>query len=149
MASELLDRLLNDIKTAMKERNESTLMALRTLHAQIKDATTNAGKDATDEAVVAVIAKSLKQLGDSLTQFDAAGRKDLADKARAEIEICKRYQPPQMPEAEVEALVRAAIAETGATSRKDMGKVMQAVLASAKGRVEGRAVSQIAGRLLP
>jgi uncharacterized protein YqeY len=149
MAAEFLDRLLEDIKSAMKSRDQETLTALRTLHAAIKDATTNAGKDPTDEAVAAVVAKLLKQLADSFEQFKAAGRTDLSDKAEKEIAIYRKYQPQQLDAAAVEALVKEAIAETGATSKKDMGKVMQAVMAKAKGKADGKTVSGIVGRLLP
>ena len=149
MAVEFLEKLLADIKTAMKERDNDTLVTLRTLHAAIKDATTNAGKEPTDDAVAAVVAKSLKQLGDSFEQFKNAGRADLATKAEREIAICRKYQPQQLDAAQIEALVKDAVAETGATTKKDMGKVMQAVMAKAKDRADGKTVSGIAGRLLP
>lgn len=149
MAAVFFEKLLEDIKTAMKSRDNDTLMALRTLHAAIKDATTNAGKEATDEAVAAVVAKSLKQLGDSFDQFSKAGRTDLADKAAREIAICKKYQPEQLGAADLEAFAKEAIAETGAASKKDMGKVIQAVMAKAKGRADGKSVSQIVAKLLP
>lgn len=143
------DKLLEDIKSAMKNRDQETLTALRSLHAAIKDATSNAGKEATDDAVAAVVAKQLKQLNDSFEQFTGAGRADLAEKAEKEIAIYKNYQPQQLDAAEAEVLVKAAIAETGAASKKDMGKVMAAVMAQAKGRIDGKTVSGIAGKLLP
>lgn len=143
------DKLLEDIKTSMKNRDQETLTALRTLHAAIKDATSNAGKDVTDDAVAAVVAKLLKQLGDSHEQFSKAGRADLAAKAAKEIGIYKNYQPQQLSAEEAEAVVKEAIAETGAASKKDLGKVMQAVMAKAKGRIDGKTVSGIAGKLLP
>ena len=149
MATEFLNKLLDDIKTAMKGRDNDTLVTLRSLHAAVKDATTNAGKEPTDEAVAAVVAKSLKQLADSFEQFKAAGRADLASKAEREIAIVKNYQPQQLDAAAVEALVKEVIAETGAASKKDMGKVMQAVMAKAKGKADGKTISGIAGRLLP
>lgn len=149
MASEFLDKLLADIKTAMKDRDMDTLTALRTLHALVKDGTTNAGKDPTDEAVSAIVAKALKQLADSQDQFTKAGRTDLAEKASREIALYKKYQPEQLDAAAVETIVREAIAETGATSKKDMGKVIQAAMAKAKGRADGKTVSQSVARLLP
>lgn len=149
MASEFLDKLLADIKTAMKERDSDTLVALRTLHAQVKDGTTNAGKEPTDEAVSAIVAKALKQLADSLDQFTKAGRADLAGKAEREIAIYRKYQPAQLDAAGIEALVREAIAETGAASKKEMGKVIQAAMAKAKGCADGKSLSQAAARLLP
>ena len=149
MAAEFLEKLLGDIKTAMRERDGDTLTSLRSLHAAIKDATTNAGKDATDEAVGAVVAKLLKQLADSFEQFKAAGRADLAGKAEREIAIYKKYQPQQLDAAAVEVLVKEAIAETGAASKKEMGKVIQAVMAKVKGRADGKTVSGIVSKLLP
>jgi len=149
MGAELLERLLADIKTAMKERDNDALVPLRTLHAAVKDATTNAGVEPTDEAVAAVVTKQIKQLADSAAQFANAGRKDLAGKAEQELGLYRKYQPQQLDQAAVEALVREAIAETGAAAKKEMGKVIQAVLAKAQGRTDGRTVSQIVGRLLP
>lgn len=149
MAAEFLDRLLEDIKIAMKNREQDTLASLRTLHAAIKDATTNAGKDPTDEAVAAVVSKALKQLTDSLEQFKAAGREDLASQAAREMALYRKYQPQQLDAEAIEALVREAIAETGAASKKEMGRVIQAVMAKARGRADGKTVSGIVGRLLP
>ena len=148
MASTFLDTLLNDIKTAMKERNQEVLVPLRTLHAQIKDATSNAGKEPTDEAVAAVVAKAIKQLTDSATQFRQAGREDLATQADREQALYARYKPVPLDPAALEALVREVIAETGATTKKDMGRVMQAATARAAGRADGRALSQLVGKLL-
>lgn len=149
MAAEFLDRLLEDIKIAMKNREQDTLASLRTLHAAIKDATTNAGKDPTDEAVAAVVSKALKQLTDSLEQFKAAGREDLASQAAREMALYRKYQPQQLDAEAIEALVREAIAETGAATKKEMGRVIQAVMAKARGRADGKTVSGIVGRLLP
>ena len=143
MASPLFDQLMNDIKTAMKSGEKELLVVLRTLHAQVKDATVNQGKEETDADVATVVAKSIKQRQDSVTQFKAAGRDDLANKELQELEWVKRYQPQQLSEAEVTTLVEKAIAECGATSRKDMGKVMQALQPLVKGKADGKLVSQI------
>lgn len=148
MNATLLDKLLADIKTAMKERDSDTLTSLRTLHAAVKDATVNAGRDADDAAVAAVVARQIKQLTDGASQFSAAGRTDLAGKAEREAALYRRYQPEQLDAAAVETIVREVMAETGAVAKKDMGRVMQAVMARTKGRADGRAVSQIVGRLL-
>jgi hypothetical protein len=115
----------------------------------VKDATVNAGKEPTDEAVAAVVARLLKQLADSFEQFSKAGRADLSGKAEREIAIYKKFQPQQLDAGALEALVKEAIAESGATSKKEMGKVMQAVMAKAKGRADGKSVSALVGRLLP
>jgi uncharacterized protein YqeY len=139
----MLDKLLADIKTAMKAQAPETLTALRMLNAQIKDATVNAGKDPTDEAVATIVAKAIKQRQDSVEQFKAAGRNDLADKEQREIELFRAYQPQQLGAAEIEALVRKVIAETGAAGKKDLGKVMQVLMPQVKGKSDGKLVNQI------
>lgn len=143
MGSPMLDKLLADIKTAMKAQDPDKLTALRMLNAQIKDATVNAGKDPTDEAVATIVAKAIKQRQDSVEQFKAAGRNDLADKEQREIELFRAYQPQQLGAAEIEALVRKVIAETGAAGKKDLGKVMQALMPQVKGKSDGKLVNQI------
>lgn len=143
MASALLDMLLADIKAAMKSQNADMLSTLRMLHAQVKDATTNAGKDPTDELVAVIVAKAIKQRQDSVEQFKAAGRVDLADKEQREIDWFRKYQPQQLDQAAIEAIVRAVIAETGAAGKKDLGKVMQALMPKVKGRSDGKLVNQI------
>ena len=149
MASEILDRILADIKEAMKAKASDTLMALRTLHAAIKDQTVNAGVEATDETVGAVIAKALKQRADSVEQYAAAGRTDLVEKEQKEIDLFRVYQPRQMDRAEIEVVVRECIAESGATSKKEMGKVMQVLMPKVKGRADGKLVNQVVLSLLP
>ncbi len=143
MASVMLDTLLADVKTAMKSQNPDLLSALRMLHAQIKDATVNAGKDPTDEAVAAILAKAIKQRLDSVEQFRAAGRQDLAEKEQREIEWFRKYQPQQLDQVAIEELVRKVVAETGATGKKDLGKVMQALMPQVRGRSDGKLVNQI------
>ena len=143
MATSVLDALLADIKIAMKAQNQDALSALRMLHAQIKDATVNAGKEPTDEAIASIVAKAIKQRQDSVEQYRAASRADLADKEQREIELFRKYQPQQLDQATIEALVRKVIAETGASGKKDLGKVMQALMPQVKGRSDGKLVNQI------
>lgn len=139
----IAEQLMNDIKTAMKSGEKERLVTLRSLHAQIKDATVNAGKDMTDDAVVAVIAKQLKQRADATAQFRQAGRHDLADQEDREIAILRTYQPVQLSEAEIESLVKEAIHTTGATTKKEMGKVMAALMPKVKGKADGALVNRI------
>jgi uncharacterized protein YqeY len=143
MSSPLLDMLLSDIKNAMKARDQETVGALRVLHAQVKDATTNAGKEPTDGDVATIVAKALKQRAESVEQFRTAGRNELADKEQREIELFRKYQPRQMGRPEIEELVRKVISETGAQGKKDMGKVMQALMPHVKGKSDGKMVSEI------
>jgi uncharacterized protein YqeY len=144
----IAETLINDIKTAMKAGEKDRLQTLRSLHAQIKDATVNAGKDMTDDAVTAVIAKQIKQRADALAQFRAANREDLAVIEEAEIAILRAYQPAQLSEAEIEALVVEAIQATGATTKKEMGKVMAALMPKVKGKADGSIVNRIVGSKL-
>ncbi len=148
MSSKLLDDLLADIKSAMKNRENEKLTALRTLHAQIKDATTNAGKEATDGEVAVIVAKAIKQRLDAAEQYKQGARQDLVDRELAEAELFKKYQPQQLGQAEIEELVRKAIAETGAAGKKEMGKVMAVLMPQVKGRADGKLVNQIVQGLL-
>jgi uncharacterized protein YqeY len=148
MSSKLLDQLLDDIKTAMKSRAAEQLTALRMLHAQIKDATVNLGRETTDEAVAAVVAKAVKQRQDAIEQYRLGGRGELADKEQREIDWIRKYQPEQLDAATLEALVRAAIAESGAAGKQDLGKVMKALMPKVKGRADGKQVNEIVQRLL-
>lgn len=139
----LADKLMADIKDSMKSGAKDRLVTLRSLHAQIKDATVNAGKDMTDDAVIAVVARQIKQRVDAIAQFKAAGRDDLVANEEREIAILKSYQPAQLSEAEIEALVVKAVAETGATTKKEMGKVMAAIMPHVKGKADGALVNKI------
>lgn len=149
MASAILDRILADIKDAMKAKDAARLTALRGLNSVIKDQTVNAGVEATDDVVVSVIAKAIKQRSDSVEQYTAAGRQDLVDKEQKEIDWIRAYQPRQLERAEIEALVRESIAESGATCKKEMGKVMQVLMPKVKGKADGKLVNQVVQALLP
>jgi len=149
MASALYDRLMADMKNAMKARNTLTVNAVRGVIAKVKDLTVNAGKEITDDVVVAVVAKGVKQREESIAQFESAGRADLAANEKAELEFIKGYLPTQLSEAEVADVVKATIAELGATSKKDMGRVMKEVMARVKGQADGKLVSKLVGAALP
>ncbi|MBQ6010400.1 MAG: GatB/YqeY domain-containing protein [Kiritimatiellae bacterium] len=149
MASALYDRLMADMKNAMKARNTLTVNAVRGVIAKVKDLTVNAGKEITDDVVVAVVAKGVKQREESIAQFESVGRADLAANEKAELEFIKGYLPTQLSEAEVADVVKATIAELGATSKKDMGRVMKEVMARVKGQADGKLVSKLVGAALP
>jgi uncharacterized protein YqeY len=144
-----MEQLMQDIKTAMKAGEKERLTTLRSLHAQIKDATVNAGLDLTDEAFVAVVAKQLKQRADAATQYRDAGRPELADIEDRESEILRAYQPAQLDEATLSALIDEAIAASGATSRKEMGKVMGLLMPKVKGQADGTLVNRLVAAKLP
>lgn len=148
MASEILDRLLADIKEAMKARDKDRLETLRFLHAEIKNFQVDERKEPTDEDVAAIVGKAIKSRQDAIEQFKAGGRDDLAAKEQFQIDICKAYQPEQLSEAEIESLVDEVIAKTGATGRKDTGRVMKEIMPRVKGKADGRLVSAVVGRKL-
>jgi hypothetical protein len=103
----------------------------------------------TDLEVVAVVRKEAKKREDSITQFTQAGRMDLADKEKSELTFLKTFLPEQLTPEKMEALVKEVIAETGATSKAQMGTVMKAAQAKAAGQADGKTLSQIVQRLLP
>ena len=143
MASPLLDQLLNDIKQAMKAKDKQTLLALRTLHSEIKNVGIEAKRDVTDEDVSVVVARAIKQRNDAIAQFRDGGRDDLVVKEQAQIDLYRNYQPKQLDRAELEALIDQAIEEVGAETRRDMGKVMKTLMPKVKGKADNKLVSQI------
>ena len=148
MASAILERLLADIKLAMKARESERLETLRFLHAEIKNFEVNERKEPTDDEVAAIVGKAIKSRQDSIEQFQAGGREDLVAREQAQLKICKAYQPEQLGEAEIEALVDEVIEQTGAAGKKDTGKVMKELMPRVKGKADGRMVSAIVGRKL-
>ncbi len=148
MPSRLLEQLMQDVKQAMKERDQARLTTLRMLHAQVKDATVNQGKEPTDDDVLTVVNRAIKQRLDAVQQFRQGGREDLAGKEEQEIACLRRYQPAQLSAAEIEVLARKAMAEAGASSAADTGKVMKILMPQVKGRADGKLVSQVVSGLL-
>lgn len=146
---EMYDKLMADMKSAMKAKDMMAVNAIRGIIAKAKDLTVNAGKEMTDDAVLGVIAKGVKQRDESIAQFEAAGRAELAEGEKAERAFLQKYLPAQLSEAEVSAIVKAVIAETSATSKKDMGKVMKETMARTKGQADGKLVSRLVGAALP
>ena len=149
MASAMYDRLMEDMKAAMKARDMSSVNTLRGVIAKIKDLTVNDGKEMTDDVALAVIAKAVKQREESIAQFTAAGRAELAENERKEQAFLAKYLPAQLSEAEVAEVVKAVVAETGAASKRDMGRVMKEVMARVKGQADGKLVSKLVGAALP
>jgi hypothetical protein len=127
MASPTYDRLRADIVTAMKARDAATTTALRTADAQIKRAAMDANKDIDEPLVIATLRKAVKNLADARSEFEKGGRADLVAANTAEIAVLEKYLPQGLDPAKLEALVTEVIAATGATSKKDMGKVIGAL----------------------
>jgi len=144
----LKTKLTDDMKTAMKSGDKERLGVIRLVNAAIKQREVDERIQLDDAQVLSVLEKMLKQRRDSVTQFEAAARNDLADKEKFEIGVIQDYMPQQMTAAEVDAAIGAAIAESGAASAKDMGKVMGAVKPKVAGRTDmGRLSELVKARL--
>jgi uncharacterized protein YqeY len=145
----LNDKVGADITTAMKAKDAARLSALRMLKAAIMNKGVEKGRDLEDAEVLQVVASLVKQRRDSIEQFSKAGRTDLVEKETGEIAVLEAYLPPAATAAEIDAAVSAAITETGASSPKDMGKVMKAVMPMLAGKnADGKAVSEAVRRKL-
>ena len=134
-------QLTEDMKTAMKAGEKDRLGVIRLINAGLKQREVDERIEITDAIVLAVLEKMVKQRKDSISQFEAAGRTDLADKEKAELAILSAYMPEQMSEAEIVAEVQAAVAQTGAAGPQDMGKVMGVLKPKLAGRADMTAVS--------
>lgn len=139
----LKERITQEMKDAMRSGEKERLGYIRMLQAAIKQREVDERITLDDNQVLAVIEKMIKQRREAIAQFEAGGRADLAAKELAEVALLQTYMPEPLSQAEVEALVAAAIAETGAASVKDMGKVMALVKTRAAGRADMSAVSAI------
>ena len=137
----LKDRINDDMKAAMRARETERLGAVRLLLAAIKQREVDERITLDDAAITSVVDKMIKQRKDSISQFEAAGRTDLADKEKAEMAILSAYMPEQMSEAEIVAEVQAAVAQAGAAGPQDMGKVMGVLKPKLAGRADMTAVS--------
>jgi uncharacterized protein len=145
----LSDKVNGDITAAMKAKDAPRLSALRMMKAAIMNKGVEKGRDLEDAEVLQVFASLVKQRRDSIDQFSKAGRTDLVDKETAEIAVIEGYLPPAASAAEIDAAVADAVAETGATSPKDMGKVMKAVMPKLAGKnADGKAVNEAVRRKL-
>ena len=140
----LEERISQDYVSAMKARNSELSSALNFLRAQIKNVKIDKRvEQVSDEEIVAVIKKQIKQRLDSITQFKAGGREDLAAKEESEIAIYKPYLPLEMSPEQIKTVVDDIIKSTGASSVKDMGKVMKDVLAQLAGKADNQIVSAL------
>lgn len=137
-----------DLKEAMRNKDKIRMSAIRMLKAAIKKQEIEKRGSLTDEEIVDVISREIKQRRDSISEYEKAGRQDLVDKEQAEVDILMTYLPKQLTEEEIRSLVQQVIAEVGAKSKADMGKVMSAIMPKVKGRADGRVVNQIAQQLL-
>ncbi|MGX8794662.1 GatB/YqeY domain-containing protein [Fusibacter sp. JL298sf-3] len=134
---------MDDLKIAMKEKDKVRKSVVTMLRSAIKQIEVDQRCDLEDDAIVDIIAKQIKQKNNAIEEFQNGGRPDLVEEAQEEIRILKTYLPEQMTEEEVKAIVDKAVADTGASSMKDMGKVMGIVTQATKGRADGKTVSDI------
>ena len=145
----LIDRISNDIAAAIRAKNQATLAPLRMAKAALMNREVEKGHPLDETESQQVIASLLKQRRDSIDQFTKGGRMDLASREEAEIVVLESYLPPPIAAADLEREVDAAVAETGATTQKDMGRVMKAVMGRLAGRtVDGRVVSDLVRKRL-
>lgn len=139
----LKETLSEDMKTAMRAKDSEKLATIRLINAAIKQREVDERIELGDDQVLSVIEKMIKQRKDSITQFEAGGRQDLADKEKSEIAVLAAYMPAQMSEAEVQAEVASAVTQAGASGPQDMGKVMAVLKPKLAGRADMTAVSAL------
>ncbi len=146
----LFDKISEDIKEAMKARDKVRLMTLRNIKKVFLEAKTAPGANDTleDAAALKLLQKLAKQGRETAGTYTAAGRQDLADEELAQVQVIDGYLPKALTEEEIEVAVKAIIAQTGATSMKDMGRVMGLATKQMAGRADGSAISQVVKRLL-
>jgi len=141
--STLKIRIQDDVKAAMRSKDKERLGTLRLITAAIKQKEVDERIDMDDAAVITVLEKMVKQRKDSIAQYSQAGRDDLAAKEQTELDLIQTYLPEQMSESELEAVIDKALAETGASSAKDMGKLMAVVKPLVAGKADMGLVSKI------
>lgn len=144
----LKDQLNEELKEAMRGGDKLKAQTIRSLKSAIKYAEIEAGQTLEGEALLAVIVKQAKQRRDAITEFEKAGRDDLVQNEAAELAILEKYLPAQLSEAEIEAKIKAIIAELGVTDQKGMGQVMSRAMAELKGQADGKVVNQVTRKLL-
>lgn len=144
----LKEQIKNDIKEAMRAKNVIKRDTLRNIQTSIKQVEVDERKELTDTEVEAILAKYLKQREDAKVQFREAGREDLVSKEDEEIAIVKNYLPEPMRDEELEEVLKGIIAQTGAESMKDMGKVMGAAKGVIGSRADGGRINQVVKKLL-
>ncbi|MFC1772621.1 GatB/YqeY domain-containing protein [Pseudomonadota bacterium] len=137
----LKDKLQQDMKAAMRAGEKRQLAVIRLINAAIKQREVDERIELDDEQVTAAIDKMAKQRRESIEQYEKAGRDDLADQEKFELELLKSYLPEQLGEAEIDAMIEAAVTATGASSIKDMGKIMGQLKSKLAGRADMGAVS--------
>ncbi|WP_028391852.1 GatB/YqeY domain-containing protein [Bacillus cihuensis] len=139
----LLERLNNDMKQAMKNKEKDKLSVIRMLKSSLQNEELKKREVLTDDEELTVLSRELKQRKDSLQEFENAGRIDLVDKVRTEIDYVEAYMPEQLSEEEISEIVKNTIEEVNASSKTDMGRVMGALMPKVKGKADGSLVNKL------
>jgi uncharacterized protein YqeY len=149
VATELVGRIDSDLKQAMRDKDEVTKLTLRSVKTALTEARTSGAEHTLgQDEVMAVIQKEAKRRRDAAAEYTRVGDRTRADAELAELHVLEKYLPHQLDETEIEAIARRVIAQLGATSPKQFGTVMSAVMAETQGNADGKAVSQVVRRLL-
>lgn len=144
----LKEQISNDIKTAMKEKNAPLRDALRLLSSAMKQIEVDERKELSDDDIIKIIQKQVKQRNDAMAQYKEAGREDLYEQEASEAAIFETYLPKQLDDAELETAIKAIIAEVGAETMKDIGKVMGAASKSLGAQADGKRINECAKKIL-
>ncbi|MBI3593278.1 MAG: GatB/YqeY domain-containing protein [Nitrospirae bacterium] len=144
----ILQRLDTELKEALKSRDELRVSVLRMFKASLKNKEIEKMGALTDEEIISVLSSMAKQTRESIEQFTSAGRADLAEKEKKELEIIRSYLPKQLSQQELDNIILSAIKECNASSANDMGKVMKLVMPKTKGVADGKTVNQRVKELL-
>lgn len=144
----LKEKILDDIKQAMKSKDNFKRDTLRFLHSAIKQIEIDNRKDVSDEDIIKIIQKSMKQRNDTIAQYKDVNRPELIEKEENEIKILKEYLPEQIGDDELKSVIESIIKEVNATSIKDMGKIMGKASAKLSGRADGKRINEMATSIL-
>ncbi|AYA77074.1 MULTISPECIES: GatB/YqeY domain-containing protein [unclassified Robertmurraya] len=139
----LLERLNNDMKQAMKNKEKDKLSVIRMVKASLQNEAIKTGQELSENEELTVLSREVKQRKDSLHEFEKAGRDDLVEKLRTELSYIVEYMPKQLTEEELSDIVKAAILETGASTKAEMGKVMAVLMPKVKGKADGSLVNKL------
>lgn len=144
----LQDIILTDLKKAMKERDEVAKQTLRMVKSELVKREGELGRPLEEADELSVLSSAVKMRVDAIGEYEKAGREDLAAEERAQIDVIQRYLPAQLDEAEAREAIRALAGELGVSSKKEMGKLMKAVMERYRGQIDGKLASRLAGEML-
>ncbi len=144
----LKERLLDDMKAAMRDKDTIRKNTIQMARSAVLQVEKDNKVTLDDDGIIEIIAKEVKKRRDSMPDFEKSGRQDLVDNLKIEIDVLLQYLPQQLTEVELEVIVKDVIQETGASSAKDIGRIMQSVLPRVKGRADGKMINQIVKKYL-